>query len=186
MACVGTAVLAEDDSESGEGGKEGLRVGNSQLVGDVKIGLVLPVDERVQLDWGCVDWSVYQGEEKVELFGIQLSRPILRLGEPMVGREYFGLVFVVAEEELLLQGWRVVDESLPVVRHSRLSENMRHGQGGEDVLEELSSVDDLFCRRESAVGCVGRHHGMWWSFVLYLCGVCGSVADGLWCRKAYS
>lgn len=51
----------------------------------------------------------------------------MRLGELMVGREYFGLVVVVAEEELLLQGWGVLGESLPVVRHSRLSKNMRHG-----------------------------------------------------------
>lgn len=55
MACVGAAVLTEDDSESGEGGMGGPWVCNSQLVGDVKIGLVLPVNERVQLDWSGVD-----------------------------------------------------------------------------------------------------------------------------------
>lgn len=52
------------------------------------------------------------------------------------------------------------------------------------MLEELGSVDELFCRRESFVGCVGRHDGMQWSFLLYLYGVCGSVASGLRCQRS--
>jgi hypothetical protein len=38
--------------------------------------------------------------------------------------------------------------------------NLHRGEGRKNLLEELGSVENLFCRREGVVGCVGRHDEM--------------------------
>ena len=79
----------------------------------------------------------------------------------MADRDHSSLVAVVAEKELLLQDWGVVDDGFPGARYSRLSEDFWHWQKVEDVLEELCSVEDSLDRCGRVADRVGRHDEMW-------------------------
>ena len=149
----------------------------SHLVRNMEVNLIAPVCKRIELDWSGVDRLVDQGHELHGLFitpVLTLLRPVnvLRHEKQVVDRDHFSLLVIVAEEKFLLQDWGIVNDSLPVARHSRLPEDLWHRQKVEDVLEKFCGVENGLDRCGRVADCVGGHDELWLFSSLYLDGLC--------------